>query len=132
MSIIDDLKQEEGFRSHYYKDSRGFLTIGYGYNLDKGMSEKVASALLELMVEEKVIELKAAIPFWNTLSQERKDVFVDMAYNMGTSGLLKFKNMLKAAEQGDIESVCNEMKNSAWYSQVGNRAVKLVEKYRKV
>ena len=131
MSIIDDLKQEEGFRSHYYKDSSGFLTIGYGYNLDKGMSERVASALLELMVEEKVIELKAAIPFWNNLSQERKDVFVDMAYNMGTSGLLKFKNMFKAAEQGDIESVCNEMKNSAWYSQVGNRAVKLVEKYRK-
>ena len=130
MSLIIDLKQEEGFRPHYYKDSRGFLTIGYGYNLDEGMSENVASVILMALVAEKSDELKAALPFWGDLTQSRQEVFIDMAYNMGTAALLQFKNMLACASEGDVDGVCREMQDSAWYSQVGQRAVNLIAKYR--
>ena len=130
MSLIIDLKQEEGFRPHYYKDSRGFLTIGYGYNLDEGMSENVASILLMAMIAEKSDELQAMLPFWEKLTQARQEVFIDMAYNLGTAGLMQFKNMLQCASKGDVDGVCREMQDSAWYSQVGQRAVNLIAKYR--
>ena len=45
--LIEDLKRDEGFRSHPYRDTVGKLTIGYGRNLDDvGISEREAEQLL--------------------------------------------------------------------------------------
>jgi lysozyme len=54
-----------------------------------------------------------------------------MAYNLGVSGLLQFRKMLEAAKRGNVESVCDEMKNSKWFNQVGDRAEELIEQYRR-
>jgi hypothetical protein len=35
----NEVKNDEGYRSRIYKDTEGFLTIGYGLNLDAGISE---------------------------------------------------------------------------------------------
>ena len=45
-SLIEYLKQEEGFRSKPYKDSEGVLTIGYGLNLSEGITRAEAEWLL--------------------------------------------------------------------------------------
>ena len=131
MNLIDQLKRHEGYRRFPYLCPAGKLTIGYGYNLDKGMDEATAQILLEWEVTNIQMDLSKMIPFWNKLSQPRQDVLTNMAYNLGVSGLLQFRKMLEAAKRGNIESVCDEMKNSKWYNQVGGRAEELIEQYRK-
>ena len=46
MSVIDDLKRDEGFRAKPYRDSEGLLTIGYGTLIEDGITEEEAGILL--------------------------------------------------------------------------------------
>ena len=131
MDLIAELKQLEGFRARPYKDTQGFLTIGYGLNLDRGMDEKLASYILEYEIAKLDTGLSNLIPFWGKLSRPRQEVLINMAYNLGVAGLLQFKRMLKAAELGNISGVCAEMKGSKWYTQVPNRVDYIIEKYMK-
>ena len=130
MSVIDDLKRHEGFRSHPYHCSEGFLTIGYGLNLDDGISEQLAAKILEWTVQERESALSGMLSFWDNLTPARKDVFLNMAFNLGIPRFLGFKKMLIAAQDGDITGVCREMQDSKWARQVKGRADDLIERYR--
>jgi len=46
-SVLPRLKTEEGFRMRVYRDTEGHQTIGYGFNVDAGLTQRVASALLQ-------------------------------------------------------------------------------------
>jgi lysozyme len=58
--------------------------------------------------------LDKAIPWWRGLSDERQDVLVQMAYQMGTDGVLGFHDTLEALKAGDFKAAANHMRNSAW------------------
>ena len=47
---------------------------------------------------------------------------VDMAFNMGTRGLSNFKITLGHIEAGRFSEAAEEMLNSRWARQVGNRS----------
>jgi len=129
-NLLDEIKRHEGYRSHAYRDSVGVWTIAYGLNLDDGIPEPLAAKILEWIVGERLTDLKRALPFWNDLSPARQDVFLNMAYNLGMPRFMKFKNTLAAAAAGDIAGVCQGMRHSKWYDDVGDRADRLIEKYR--
>ena len=57
-------------------------------------------------------------------------VLVNMAFNLGRNRLSKFKNMLKAVNEGDYQKAADEMVDSKWYRQVGRRSEELVEMMR--
>ena len=131
-TLIAEIKRYESYRSHAYHDTKGVLTIGYGLNLDDGISEQLAAKILEWIAEERRFSLSSLLPCWQNLSPSRQDVFIDMAYNLGISRFLKFEKMISAANNGDIEGVCREMRDSKWCREdVGYRAEELIEKYRK-
>jgi len=130
-TLILEVKSQEGFRPKPYCDTLGFLTIGYGVNLDNGISETVAAKLLEWQLAEAESKLSVLLPFWGLLSNNRQDVLTNMAFNLGVIGLMGFKNMLAAAQDGNIDVVCAEMQNSKWAGQVKTRADYLIDKYRK-
>jgi lysozyme len=54
-------------------------------------------------------------------------VLTDMTFNMGIYELLKFKNTLMFIKRGDYKSAAEEMLNSKWAKQVGQRAIDLSE-----
>lgn len=60
----------------------------------------------------------------------RADALLNMAFNMGTDGLFKFKKALATALSGDYAEAAAEMKDSLWYRQVGRRSVELCEQMR--
>jgi lysozyme len=146
MNLIKQLKQQEGFSSVVYKCPGGFNTIGYGYNLDanplklssleiahahtKGMPEHEADRLLKLMINKLQTELPDKIKSWSRLSQVRKDILVNMAFNMGVDGLLEFKAMLACLSADNYLSASDEMLNSKWKKQVKGRAIVLAEQMR--
>lgn len=124
-SILEQLELHEGIRQKPYKDSRGYLTIGIGHNLDaKGLSNHIIKILFwedMNLVEEKLSEYR-----WFTgLDEIRKKVILDMGFNLGVEGLLNFKNMISAIKRKDYDTAAVEMLDSRWANQVGIRAKRL-------
>ncbi len=104
MSVLDStlprIKIEEGFRANAYRDSRGNLTIGYGFDVDAGISEFAASALCAAQITERAQALSA---YWwaKGLDDVRLGVIVDVSFNVGIDGLLHFVNMLSCIGKKD-------------------------------
>jgi len=133
MSLIEQLKKDEGCvvlhgRHVPYKDSVGVLTIGYGHNLDEGIDEETAEALLQKDLDVAEADLRRAYPWVDKLDGQRRDVLVNMTFNMGITRLSGFVKFLAALEAGDFKTARYEMLNSKWAAQVGDRAVRLAKK----
>lgn len=128
VDVRDDLKRDEGLRLKPYRDTVGKLTIGYGRNLDDvGITEDEAEYMLEGDIEHVLEQLDRTLPWWNDLNESRKRALVNMAFNLGIGGLLKFKKMLAALKAGDYEHAAVEALDSRWAKQVGQRADRIAE-----
>lgn len=131
MNIVQQLKRHEGFRAYTYTDTTGHKTIGYGFNLDAGISENTAEALLQSQIAEIWIKCNEEFNhFWWRLSRERQSVIMNMVFNLGMNGFKKFKKMIKGIEEGDDVAVVNEMLDSKWAHQVKGRAYELADQWR--
>lgn len=126
-----ELILDEDKRLFPYSDTKGKLTIGIGHNLtDKGLSEEIVDLIFIKDVQECIEGLDGNLPWWRNLSEVRQRVLLNMCFNLGITKLLKFKNTLKAMQEGKIESAVSGMRNSKWYRiDVPNRARKLVKMY---
>lgn len=125
MSIIEDLKQEEGFSSVVYKCTEGFDTIGYGTRLP--ITKEEATLLLEYRLSKTISGVKSSLHHLN-IHDEAWDILYHLAYQIGLGGLLKFKRMIVALENQDYYNASIEMKSSLWAKQTPNRANRLIER----
>ncbi len=128
--LINSLIANEGMKLKPYRDTVGKLTIGVGRNLDdEGITKEEALILLNNDITRLIKQL-TLIPSFSQLSEPRQRVIVEMAFNLGLEGLMKFKDMWKAIEHKDWESAAKEMSDSLWAKQVGQRAVRLITEMR--
>jgi lysozyme len=124
-SIEDQLILHEGMRLRPYRCTAGKLTIGVGRNLeDKGISHHEAMMLLRNDIEEITGQLERH-SWYVALGPVRRKVLIDMAFNLGVQGLSKFRKMIGALKRADYEAAADEMVNSRWYRQVGERGRRL-------
>lgn len=121
------VRRYEGLSKIPYKCPTGHLTIGYGHNLENGISAAAAEFILQEDLNKAARAVKDAFPWWWKLDDARQFVLVDMAFNMGIAGLKGFKKMLAAMEQGEYQTAAKEMLASKWAVQVGRRAVELAK-----
>lgn len=123
--LIDQIKRHEGFRSKPYQCTSGVWTFGYGMTY---ITEEEADMLLRLRILDLRSTLDSTI---GHLSQSRQDVLVNMAFNLGIHGLSQFRKMWAAIDRKDFESAANEILDSKYAQQVGNRAIELAEQMRR-
>lgn len=129
--ISEQLMRHEGVKLTPYLCTAGRLTIGIGRNLmDNGITQEEALYLLSNDIDYAQRELEVCLPWIIDLEEHQKMVLINMVFNLGVRGLLKFKNMLNALEEGDLDTVEMEMLNSLWADQVGERAVELATQMR--
>ncbi len=130
--LIDMLKRHEGYKRFPYEDSvYKKLTVGYGTNLDdRGISKDEAEFMLLNDIERITNELRSRISYWHKLSVTRRDVLVNMAYNLGLRGLFTFKKMFVALEMNDYDKTGDEIMNSKAAMQTGRRYLELAELMR--
>lgn len=129
--LILDLKLDEGLRLKPYRDSVGKLTLGIGRNLDDvGISEAEAEYLLGNDIDRTIADLNRLLPWWQGLDDTRRRVLLNMGFNLGVPGLLKFKNTLQAVQDGRYQDAAKGMLASKWARQVGDRAKRLAEMMR--
>ena len=60
-----------------------------------------------------------------SISDDAKEILCEMIFQMGYSGVGKFKNMIKALQNRDYTKASIEMLDSRWAKQTPNRAKEL-------
>ena len=134
MSLLDNIKESEGFRSTVYKCTAGHDTIGYGFAIkDLHLTKADCDMILERKIAELKIRVNNKFPFLADLPEVVQDVVIECCYQLGISGFSKFKLALKHLENKEFESAAIEMLDSRWAKQTPNRAKKLsdIVKYAK-
>jgi len=149
-SLAEMIARHEGLRTISYDDTLGNRTIGVGFNLERAdarekieklgldynlvysgvqdISEEQAYFLMEEDIRTAESDARKYIgESFGRLPCRVQDVLADMAFNLGYNRLSGFKNLRKKILQSDFQGAANEMKNSRWYNQVGNRSKDLVE-----
>ena len=140
------IREDEGVRSKVYKDSLGIRTVGVGFNMEspsakgfwenagipedfdevlegkQSLSQDSIDALLEVTLGNSKKEISNVVPNFSDLSENRQAALLNMHFQLGTSRLSGFKNMIAALESHDYERAYAEALDSKWAKQTPNRA----------
>jgi len=110
-SLIPRLQASEGFRTTLYTDTTGHETIGYGWNVQAGITRYQAGALLNAQVSEIILLIQQ---YWwfAKLDEVRAGVIVEVAFNQGISSLLHYVKMLAAVGAQDWATASAELLDS--------------------
>jgi lysozyme len=131
MSIEKLLEREEGFRESVYYCSEGYPTIGIGtvigprYTPLKYYTLQVSKEVAYAMLQQELESISKALdknPVYCAMNSDRKCILQSMAYQLGVSGLMKFKKMWKALAIEDYDLASVEATNSKWANQTPIRA----------
>lgn len=150
------IMQHEGFRGKPYKDSVGVKTVGYGRNLKAHpITEEEWAAIggKRDLSKKPLTKQEATVLFKNDMaranqavdklvpgvemSDARRGVLTNMAFNLGETRLRGFEKMLAAVRAGDWDTAAREMlynspkEKTKWHRQVGKRARELAAILRK-
>lgn len=132
--IHEDLVRDEGEVLHAYRDHLGYWTIGVGVLIDErkggGITRDESRLLLANRLAERAAKLDCHIPWWRSLGNVRQRVLLNMSYQLGVAGLLKFKSTLAAVQRGDYAAARQGMLNSLWARQTPGRAKLLADAMR--
>ncbi len=135
-NVSDALKRDEGLRLTPYKDTRGFTTIYYGHNLDANplpdaviaaANEATASVVLATDIARIQLKLFKDLPWVQQKPLVIQGVLINLAFNIGVAGEEIFHHMLADVQAGNYLRAAADMKASLWYTQVGDRAKRLVQ-----
>lgn len=112
-SIKNYIKQQEAFRSKWYKDGNGIDTVGYGFtgkNVAKlypnGMTRKQADEYFDNLVDRFAKRMVQLTPNIDRLTQNQKDALFSYFYNIGEGNYTKGSpKMQQALRDFDLETV---------------------------
>lgn len=139
--VKEDLIRHEGYVAEIYLCSENYPTFGIGHMVTEDDIE-YSWPVGTPVTDERILDVfhkdcnvaysDACNLVLNFAGQAptAQRVLVNMAFNLGRNRLSKFKNMLKAVNEGDYQKAADEMVDSKWYRQVGRRSEELVEMMR--
>ncbi len=125
---VELLKKEEGFRATPYYCSEGYPTIGYGLKIGNkndplpktSTTQEEAEKVLRDLVKALEVRLNSIVGY-NSCTFARQAVLISIAYQIGFTGLLKFKNMLSAIEKQEYMVAADCMLDSLAARQTPER-----------
>mgnify|MGYP001149418325 CR=1 FL=1 len=135
-TIREDLTKHEGFKEEIYLDTEHLPTFGIGHLVLE--SDPEYTWPVGTPVEHDRImdcfnadfntayeDCCALFLNFDSLPEQVQRVLVNMAFNLGRNRLGRFKKMITAVNEGNFSKAANEMVDSRWYNQVGNRSIEL-------
>ena len=129
--IEEQLIKHEGFENKLYYCSMGKATIGVGRNIENyGLSEEEIYFLLRNDINKCTQDLCSIFRNFNGFDDILQHALIDMRFNLGHAGFRKFKKMIKAIKNKDLEEAAEEAIDSRWYYQVKDRAINIVSMIR--
>lgn len=123
---IDELRSKK-----IYTDTVGKVSGGIGRNLtDRGFSDDEIDLMYANDIKMAEKDARALVPGFDRLDDVRAEVLTNISFNLGYSRLAGFKKFLAAINSSDFDEAADELKDSKWYGQVGQRGVRLVNAMR--
>tara|TARA_X000001382_G_C3050196_1_gene140813 strand:+ start:100 stop:537 length:438 start_codon:yes stop_codon:yes gene_type:complete len=134
-TLKEKIKIHEGFRDTIYLDTLNKKTIGYGHLIvhedkfieGKAYPKEELEALFDKDFEKgwNLMVQFCEVNNLRSISDDAKEILCEMIFQMGYSGVGKFKNMIKALQNRDYTKASIEMLDSRWAKQTPNRAKEL-------
>ena len=127
--LLQSVKKHEGYRNKVYLDTLGKRTVGVGHLCVEDFWEDNKEYDEELLMNILKDDLKNAIEGAERLLKDcpvlddlAKEIIIEMVFQLGETGVSKFKNMIKALKIPDYQTAAIEMLDSKWAKQTPNRA----------
>ena len=129
--LMESVKKHEGYRNKVYLDTLGKRTVGVGHLCvedfwedDKEYEEKF---LMEILAEDLQNAIKGARELkeehsCTDIDEIAQEIIVEMEFQLGKTGVSKFRNMWKALSEKNYIGASYEMLDSRWAKQTPNRA----------
>ena len=144
----------EGRRHRAYRDSRGNMTIGIGFNLDRAgaaddleellpginyyalrrgsitLTDSQIDKLLRHDTQRAIDTARRQFKNFDQLPTEAQLILIDMTFNTGS--LQKWRNLRSAMAREDYSAAADAMYRSQWRKQTGQRASHLIQLMREL
>jgi|TARA_R100000084_G_C4505532_1_gene80089 lysozyme len=129
--LLESVKKHEGYRNKVYLDTLGKRTVGVGHLCvedfwedDKEYEEKFLMTILEHDLQTAIKSAKQLIEEFgcNDIDEQAEEILIEMVFQLGKTGVSKFKNMWKALSENNYIGASYEMLDSRWAKQTPNRA----------
>jgi lysozyme len=131
---LELLKQElihfEGYKNTVYKDSVGLLTAGIGHLLPQdgtytegqeiGLDKIQAWFCQDIQTATTRLQNIIGQSTMDDIDEFRQRVLVQLTFNLGNR-FAGFRNTIKCIHNADWTGAADNLKDSYWYNQVGNR-----------
>jgi lysozyme len=129
--LLESVKKHEGYRNKVYLDTLGKRTVGVGHLCvedfwedDKEYEEKFLMTILEHDLETAIKGAKDLMSENGCMDMDEvaEEIIIEMIFQLGKTGVSKFRNMWKALSGLDYSTAASEMLDSRWAKQTPNRA----------
>ena len=128
--LLESVKKHEGYRNKVYLDSLGKRTVGVGHlcveDFWEDEKEYEESFLMDILQKDLQGSIDGAEELCEGLkiSDDAKIIIIEMIFQLGKTGVSKFRNMWKALKQTppQYDVAATEMLDSRWAKQTPGRA----------
>ena len=125
------IEGHEARRKFPYRCSSDKLSIGVGRNLDdRGLTDEEIDFLFENDIEIAVSDCERLFTNWDSHNQARQYAMIDFLFNLGFSRAKGFTKMISAFNRGEYTHAAEELLDSRYARQVGERARTLASMIR--
>lgn len=135
------IEADEGCQLKAFQDSRGFWTIGRGYNLQAhgytaSQAAKVvwtqaqADFAFDTCFADAVQSLDVQFAGWTNLAPARQAVAVSAMYQLGAAKVMEFAPTIALIKAGNFEAAAVHMEASAWGHECPERVQRLAAMMR--
>lgn len=128
--LKERIKEHEGYCETVYKDTLGFPTGGYGHKIIPGEPIPKDRSGWEALFEsdfQRAVDGAENLLSGYDIDERAREVIIEMVYQMGESGVSKFKKALDHLKEQRYIECAGEMLNSRWRKQTPIRAKKLAD-----
>ena len=129
--LLQSVKKHEGYRNKVYLDTLNKRTVGVGHLCvedfwedDKEYEEKFLMTILEHDLQTAIKGAKDLMSENGCMDMDEiaEEIIIEMVFQLGKTGVSKFRNMWKHLSALEYASAASEMLDSRWAKQTPNRA----------
>ena len=141
--LREEIAADEGCVMKIYKDHLGYLTFGighlvkktdieHGFAVDTPVSRRRVNTVFAEDIALCMSDCQRWVKGFDDLPEEVQHILCNMMFNMGFTRMSKFRKLKANIEKKNWSGASEEMKSSKWYTQVTNRAERLVKRMKAV
>ena len=139
--LLESVKKHEGYRNKVYLDTLGKRTVGVGHLCvedfwedDKEYEEKFLMEILQKDLQQAIRGARSLMEDYGCadIDEQAEEILIEMVFQLGMTGVSKFKKMWKALAELNYIGASYEMLDSRWSKQTPNRAKAMAKTMKEI